>query len=65
MASIDGTIVFRMRQALGLSREKFADIIGCSANAVFFWEKRGRSIAKRFRVKLEKLYRKLKEEGKL
>jgi len=54
-----------MRQALGLSREKFADIIGCSANAVFFWEKRGRGIAKRFRVKLEKLYRKLKEEGKL
>ena len=62
---IDGETVRRIREALGLSREKFADIIGCSSNAVFFWEKRGRGIAKRFRVKLEKLYRKLKEEGKL
>jgi len=65
MGLIDGELVFKIRKALGLSREKFAQILGCSSNAVFFWEKRGRGIAKRFRVKLEKLYRKLKEEGKL
>ena len=33
--------IYALRKALGISRERFAQIVGVSANTVYRWEKQG------------------------
>ncbi len=55
-----------LREALGLSRERFAHEVGVTANTVYRWEKKGvvpRSLA--VLRKLEELEENAKREGKI